>query len=89
MCVPDVYFVVGRGSELETAALTGVRLLLSVVHAAVSDQLTLLSKTLVAVGATERLLACNKHRRDRDRDRDRERDRERDRDRDRHCDMLP
>lgn len=51
-------FIVGRGGELEAAALAGVRLLLSVVHPAVSDQLTLLSETLVAVGATERLLAC-------------------------------
>lgn len=54
----DVYFIVGRGGELETAALTRVRLLLSVVHPAVSNQLTLLSETLVAVGATERFLAC-------------------------------
>lgn len=59
--VPDVYFVVGRGSELEAAALTGVRLLFSVVHPAMSDQLTLLSKTLVTVGTSKRLLACNKH----------------------------
>lgn len=54
--IPDVYFVIGRGSKLETAALAGVRLLLSVVHPAVSDQLALLSKTLVTVGAAERLL---------------------------------
>lgn len=55
--------VVGRGSELEAAALAGVRLLLSVVHPAVSDQLTLLSKTLVAVGAGERLLTCSRQER--------------------------
>lgn len=54
----DVNLVVGRGGELEAAAFAGVRLLLAVVHPAVSDQLTLLSKTLFTVGATERLLAC-------------------------------
>lgn len=59
--VPDVYFVVGRGSKLETTALTGVRLLLSMVHSAVSNQLALLSKTLVTVTATKRLLSCNRH----------------------------
>lgn len=63
--VPDVYFVVGGGSKLETAALTSVRLLLSVVHSTVSDQLTLLGKTLVTVGATERLLSYNKQQRKR------------------------
>lgn len=65
VCVPDVYFEVGRGSELEAAAIAGVRLLLSVVHPAVSDQLTLLSETLVALGATKWLLACDKHQRKR------------------------
>lgn len=54
----DVYFVVGRGSELETAAVTRVGLLFAVVHPAMSDELTLLSETLLTVGATERLLSC-------------------------------
>lgn len=58
--VPDVYFIIGRGSKLEAAALTGVRLLLAVVHSAVSDQLALLSETLVTIGTIERLLACNR-----------------------------
>ncbi len=68
--VPDVYFIVGRSSKLKTTAFTGVRLLLSVVHPAVSNQLTLLSKTLVAVGAIERLLAFNKQQRERERERE-------------------
>lgn len=49
--------VVGRRGELEAAAFARVRLLLSVVHPAVSDQLTLLSETLVAITACKRLLA--------------------------------
>lgn len=56
--LPDVYLVVGRCSELESAALARVRLLLAVVHPPVSHQLTLLSKALVTVGAVERLLPC-------------------------------
>lgn len=58
--LPDVYFVVGRGSELESAALAGVGLLLAVVHPSVSHQLTFLSEALVTVGAVERLLTYDK-----------------------------
>lgn len=54
--------IVGRGGELEAAAVARVRLLLAMVHAAVGHQLTLLSKTLVAVVAAEGLLACGKTR---------------------------
>lgn len=58
-----MYFVVRRSGELEPAAVAGVRLLLSVVHTAMSDQLTLLGEALVAVAAAERFLACKQQRR--------------------------
>lgn len=51
-------FVVGGRGEFEAAALTGVGLLLSVVHPPMSHQLALLGETFVTAGAIERFLTC-------------------------------
>jgi len=58
--VPDVHFVVGGGGELEAAVLAAKGLLLTVVHATVGYQLTLLGKTLVTLAAGEWLLSCHR-----------------------------